>query len=297
MKKHLFALSLLSVAILASCSIAEGSSSSSLFSSSSSSTESSSSTAASSSSSSSSSLSSSSSSSSSSSIDSSLPFYTLRINPYYSSVDFDLTGEALRKSLESCLQAHKTRTCNYSENNTILQKTDKSTKTGETKLMSFYSKTLIGPSWDSGATWNKEHVWPDSRGVARNGPGADPHMIRAAAVKDNSSRGNMFFGDGTGSTYDPGSLGHPEFRGNAARIIFYTATMWGTKNGLTLSDNASDSASKKTMGRKSDLLKWNLEYGIDLLETQRNEYIYNSVNKVRNPFIDEPTLATAIWGN
>jgi hypothetical protein len=45
-------------------------------------------------------------------------------------------------------------------------------------------------------TWNREHVWPDSRGIGQPDSGADfsdMHHLRAANPSANSSRGNSYF--------------------------------------------------------------------------------------------------------
>ena len=35
-------------------------------------------------------------------------------------------------------------------------------------ISSFYSSTQVTGSWDSGATWNREHVWPHSKDADTN---------------------------------------------------------------------------------------------------------------------------------
>lgn len=215
---------------------------------------------------------------------------------YYSKVDFSQTGNTLRGNLATLLNNAANSVPNYSKLNTTLLKSDLNPKDPK-HLVGFYDRAPLNPVWDSGATWNKEHVWPNSRGVGKSGPGADPHMLRPTSVKVNSGRGNNFYGipskDGA-NTYDPGSEGYPEYRGMAARIIFYTATRYWKLNGLELSDNPSDSSSKKTMGKLSRLLEWNATYPVDPTETYRNEFLYKQYN-VRNPFIDYPSLASKIW--
>ncbi|MFA6620261.1 MAG: endonuclease [Bacilli bacterium] len=47
-------------------------------------------------------------------------------------------------------------------------------------------------------------------------------------------------------------------------------------------------------GKKSRLIEWNKAYPISETATHRNEVLYRLGN-VRNPFIDSPDLATAIW--
>ena len=51
------------------------------------------------------------------------------------------------------------------------------------------------------------------------------------------------------------------------------------------------------MGKLGDLLKWNLQYPVDVSEIIRNETLDISLDYNRNPFIDDPSLACRIWGD
>lgn len=213
---------------------------------------------------------------------------------YYAKVDLTQTGDTLRGALATFLNNAAYSQPGYSTLKTTLPKCDLD-PSGSGKMLSFYSRTPLAPVWDSNA-WNREHVWPNSRGVGESGPGSDPHMIRPTAISENSSRGNSFYGLSTdGQCFDPATYNHPEYRGIAARIIFYTATRYWKTNGLELSDNPGDSTSLNTMGKLSRLLEWNTTYPVDPTETYRNEVLAKLYN-VRNPFIDYPVLASHIWG-
>ena len=88
------------------------------------------------------------------------------------------------------------------------------------------------------------------------------------------------------------SLNWPEYyRGDAARIIFYCVV---ADPDLVLSDNTISSTPDNTMGKISDLLKWNLAYETNTIENQRNEAA-QSIQGNRNPFIDHPEYACRIW--
>jgi endonuclease I len=229
---------------------------------------------------------------------SSISSSSLEYNGYYKTIDWSADADALSASLHKLLAEKCSKVFNWGEIRYIFQYTDADTSGNTKKIIGFYNRDLIGPEWDKGATWNREHVWPDSRGVGTDQAGSDPQMIRPTSVSVNNDRHNYFYGEnGTAATltYDPGVYGCPEFRGMAARIIFYTAIRW-SNTGLKLSDNPNDDTSLKSMGKVSDLLKWNLEYPIDPLEIQRNNYLA-SINGVRNPFIDHREAATTIWGN
>ena len=176
---------------------------------------------------------------------------------------------------------------------------------GSGKIIGFYDNAKIGPSWDSGKTWNREHVWPNARGGSLVED--DAHMPRPASVKTNSDRGSKGFGK---DSYDPGTY-VPFYRGVASRIIFYSAI---ANLNLKIEDIVLDtdgSTPSNTMGTLSDMLEWNLQYlpqdttfgeEDDLArrtELNRNDVIQNDPDGQgnRNPFIDHPEYACKIWGN
>lgn len=220
------------------------------------------------------------------------------IASYYSSISDSASGDTLLNALHTLNSSKRKKTVGYNGMRTFSAKCDVNPESGN-KIVGFYDNQLIGPSWDSAATWNREHVWPNSRGGSK--VEADAHMIRPASTKTNGDRGNDFYGT---SVYDPGQF-VAEYRGIAARIIFYCAI---ADTSLTIVDKTNDNASNNTMGKLSDLLKWNLEYAPNAsssaslaykVEQNRNNVIQkdSSGQGNRNPFIDHPEYACKIWGN
>ncbi|MCR5491280.1 MAG: endonuclease [Bacilli bacterium] len=120
----------------------------------------------------------------------------------------------------------------------------------------------------------------------------DPIVIRPTLTKDNSSRGNNFYGSGT-MQWDPASCGYEAARGESARVILYAATRYADK-GLSLSNNPGDSTSKNTMGTLKTLLEWNNKYAPSAFEQKVNER-YQQLGFARNPFVDYPDFANYIW--
>ena len=106
--------------------------------------------------------------------------------------------------------AHTTKN-SYGESRDLFQFTDcQGNGTTTTKISAFYSAEAIGPAWDGGGTWNREHVWPNSKGGTadvnagtRNNE-ADIIMLRPETSSNNSSRGNKAFGISSGY-YNPQS--------------------------------------------------------------------------------------------
>ena len=228
---------------------------------------------------------------------------------YYSSIDSSLTGESLKSALHNLNQTKRKKTVGYDGLRSTYQIFDRDWMGQDNgKIVGFYDNALIGPSWDSGKTWNREHVWPNSRGGGSKGGSStsptvdqDAHMPRPTSTSVNSSRGNDSYAES--GAYDPGSEGIENYRGIAARIIFYCAI---ADTQLSLVDNVSKG--NTDMGKLSDLLKWNLQYlpstsadaALELrVEQNRNETIQNDSKGQgnRNPFIDHPEYACKIWGD
>lgn len=226
------------------------------------------------------------------------------IKQYYSSISDDLTGDALLNALHDLNVQKKTSNYTYQDLRFLFQYTDRDPKkeVPSGKILGFYDNAQISSTWDSGKTWNREHVWPQSRGG--NLVEGDLHMVRPTSVSANEGRGNKAYGIGSG-LYDPNEYNHPEYRGISARIVFYSAI---ADTSLKIIDSGNDSTYQ--MGVLSTMLKWNREYlpeGKDSskvayrVEWYRNDAIYQSklreLGHNRNPFIDHPEYACRIWGS
>ena len=219
---------------------------------------------------------------------------------YYSSIDSSLTGNSLRTALNTLNNSKRRRVVGYGGHRDTAKIFDRDWKGQDNgKIVGFYDNALIGPSWDGGKTWNREHVWPNSRGGGS--VESDAHMVRPTSTSVNSSRGNEPFAES--GAYDPGSEGVKNYRGISARIVFY-CLIADTNLGIV----DSTSISGNNMGKLSDLLKWNLQYlpstsedaPLELrVEQNRNKTIAEDAKGQgnRNPFIDHPEYACKIWGS
>lgn len=156
--------------------------------------------------------------------------------------------------------------------------------------------------------WNREHMYPQSRGGYQGGTSSEPdgidvwlptgpddiltghgdaHHIRAEDGPVNSSRNNKDYGEYLGPTGNVGS-----WHGDAARGVFYMAVRY---NGLEVVNGNPPNNTVGQLGDLALLLQWNHSDPSDDFEMNRNNYIYTwQVN--RNPFIDYPDLADYIWG-
>ena len=104
-------------------------------------------------------------------------------------------------------------------------------------------------------------------------------------------------------------------KGDIARAIFYVAARYnnyagetegidGNNPNLVLLNDLSENSRTGTsafddpygMGLLSDLLAWNKLDPVDEYEVHRNNLLYKNYTNNRNPFIDFPNWADAIWG-
>ena len=213
---------------------------------------------------------------------------------YYSGIDFS-NNSTLLSQLQSLNSRKRTRIVGYDSMPSKFYQTDYDPN-NTSKVIGFYTNSSATYS----GNMNREHVWPKSHGSAGTLED-DIHMTRPTYSADNSSRGNSFYVEGmahSANGWDPKTAGMlEESRGYAARIIFYCVV---ADSRLSLIDESYSSTSNANpdykMGKLSDLLRWNLKYAVDVTELNRNNGA-QSLQGNRNPFIDNPYLACAIWGN
>ncbi|MBI9008567.1 MAG: endonuclease [Tenericutes bacterium] len=153
-----------------------------------------------------------------------------------------------------------------------------------------YSRLSVSGVWDYGATWNREHVWPQSLlGTSAGGTNiaSDLHNLMAADPDFNSSRGNKYFDNATTTVaYEPPD----EVKGDVARILFYMIVMYDY---LNLVDELPV---VYEMALLATLLEWHEMDPVDDWEENRNDVIF-SYQDNRNPFIDYPHFVEMIFGD
>lgn len=148
-------------------------------------------------------------------------------------------------------------------------------------ISSFYSGKQLTGAWDGASTWNREHTWPNSKGLGGNDEN-DIMMLRPTWVQENSSRGNTAYGQSSGY-YDPGL----STRGDCARIVLYVYTRWGNTSYMW--------GKSGVMENMNVLLSWMAEDPVDTWEMGRNDAV-QSITGVRNVFVDYPELAWYLFG-
>ncbi|MGJ8685148.1 MAG: endonuclease [Nonlabens sp.] len=158
--------------------------------------------------------------------------------------------------------------------------------------------------------WNREHIYPRSRGgfseieydetidgmavwtetnadSLRHGQ-SDAHHLRAADGGTNSSRGNKDYPEYNGPSGSQGS-----WHGDVARAVFYMTLRY---NNIDVVNGNPGNSTVGQLGDLATLLQWHRNDPPDDFEMNRNNVIYTwQIN--RNPFIDRPDLVEYIWGN
>ena len=193
----------------------------------------------------------------------------------------------LYKKLQSLMQSNHTHETSYGETREQYKYTDCQNSGADSKaISSFYSGKEIGPAWDSGKTWNREHTWPNSKGLGGNDEN-DIMMLRPTWVSENSSRGNTAYGESAGY-FKPNlaSAGAYDVRGDVARIVLYTYVRWGNTSYMWGSSGVIES--------KEVLIKWMKEDPVDTWELGRNDAV-EAITGTRNVFVDYPELAFELF--
>tara|TARA_B110000967_G_scaffold47074_1_gene47563 strand:+ start:3719 stop:5932 length:2214 start_codon:yes stop_codon:yes gene_type:complete len=258
-----------------------------------------------------------------------------QVQPYYDNVDLTLSGLELKDALAIKIIASHSQVLEYTSSGPDTWDAARSTdenvlNTGEVVL--FYGwengsdqditndRTRDKNLQDGGGgvvfVWNREHVFPKSLAnpqLDTEDPGAstDAHHLRAADRSRNSARNNRKYGKGSGnsdfsSDTFPGLSGEntnawypgDEWKGDAARMIMYMYLHYGA---VCLPSAVGVGSKQFTQDEMIDLfLQWNVEDPVSAIEKARNTYHGNTANYAaqgnRNPFIDNPYLATRIWG-
>lgn len=231
-----------------------------------------------------------------------------------------LTGAALKATLNDIIQDHVEFPYTSSNTDTwdILKETDKDTLNPNNVILLYSGWSVdAAQEYNNGNGYNREHVWPQSRGPFNTamGVGTDVHALRPTDISVNSARNNRWFAecneeyvdaDGATGSYLSTSeyIWKPrdEVKGDVARMIFYMAVRYEGENGeldLELIDSipSDNNLPLPLMAKISDLLLWNAQDPVSEWERNRNDIIYYNYQENRNPFIDHPEWAEEIWGS
>lgn len=191
----------------------------------------------------------------------------------------------------------------YSENPTGIDPYTYSTSVSSDKCGSYSVE---------GDCYNREHIIPQSvfnenapmvsdahsitptDGKVNGLRSAFPHGIVAIASKttlNGSKLGSSGVSGYSGTVFEP----IDEFKGDIARMYFYFATRYqNTVSGYSYDMFNGSSNQVFTTAFLNMLLTWHAQDPVNAREIARNNAIYARQNN-RNPFIDHPEYAQAIW--
>lgn len=230
-----------------------------------------------------------------------------------------LRDDSLKSALHNLIDGHTTFPYSSSSTDTwdLLKETDRDPNNADNVILIYSGRSVdADQEYNNGAGWNREHVWPQSRGSfgTSQGPGTDAHHLRPCDISVNSVRGNRNFDDctscvdvidngtDTGSDYDNQVWTfepRDAVKGDVARMIFYMAVRYeggGGEPDLELTDALQPQGSTQPLHAKlSTLLEWHRNDTVDAFEENRNEVVFGYQGN-RNPFVDHPELAEHLWG-
>ncbi|KIC62956.1 endonuclease [Chryseobacterium taiwanense] len=190
----------------------------------------------------------------------------------------------------------------------------------------YTTANIIGSASAEGQGWNREHMMPQSTFYSNYPMYSDLFYVVPTDARINQLRSNYPYGivgstiyytftntskigncaipgmTYTGRVYEPIN----EFKGDVARSLLYFAVRYEGKLGTFNFNNNTNPASDTnpldgTEERAFDpayiamLLQWHQQDPVSQKEIDRNNAVY-TLQKNRNPFIDNPTWVNAIWG-
>lgn len=233
---------------------------------------------------------------------------------YYDDVDITLEGQALYNELQDKVSTSLNNAYTYGDFRDTTKITDANPEDSSEVLLIYgfddndgnctTDRTRDNDNFGGDSCeYNREHTFPRSlanppMGSANNsstGIVADPHNLRPSDVQRNGNRGSKKFGNGSGNSGDVGSGNwYPgdEWKGDAARIVMFMYLRYGEQ---CLPELVGVGAAQGSTDMLQVFLEWNAEDPVSDIEMQRNPQLETEYGS-RNPFIDNPALATRIWG-
>ena len=208
---------------------------------------------------------------------------------YYSTVTFVQDGDLLYDALSSFTTTMHVNRLEYYERHNYLYDADEDPSNPDNVILMYSGESRPedeyweGSTQDAWETFNTEHIYPQSK-LATEEAENDMHHMRTADIDVNESRSNYPYTSGSGAyKLVDGNKWYPgdDWRGDVARMVMYVNLRYGEPF--------------EDVGSLSLFLRWNIEDPVSAFEIQRNNVI-GAAQGNRNPFIDNPYLATLIWG-
>ncbi|WP_142784307.1 Ig-like domain-containing protein [Changchengzhania lutea] len=207
---------------------------------------------------------------------------------YYNGVIFSEDSNLMFDELEEHTKSNHTTILSYGQRHQYLYNADEDESNADNVILMYsgvsryWEEYMSGTNSYSPQTFNTEHIYPQSLLSAEDAV-TDLHHLRSCDADVNSERLNYGFIDGSGTYALQGEKWYPgdEWKGDVARMVMYLNIRYG------------ETFTK--VGTLELFLKWNTEDPVSAFEEQRNNVIYAAQGN-RNAFIDNPYLATLVWG-
>ena len=210
------------------------------------------------------------------------------VSGYYGTTEFFENSSVLLETLQSLTEDSHDNILEYIDRHDYLYDADADMTNADNVILIYSSESRFEEEYQGNGsfdpqTFNTEHVYPQSFLVTDSQSISDLHLLRACDASINSSRSNDPFVAGSGTYERIGNGWYPgdEWIGDVARIVMYVHMYYDEPF--------------EDVGDLELFLEWNAADPVSEFEKQRNDVIEGAQGN-RNPFIDNPYLATLIWG-
>lgn len=234
---------------------------------------------------------------------------------YFASA-YGLSGTTLKTQLEGIIDGHTT--LSYTPGIWSAHKDLYEDPNNSNHLILFYSqvsfaKSAQDPGSGSEQYWNREHLWPRSYGVGTSGSdNTDLFSLVPANKAVNNDRSNNYFDYADPNVFgyeDPAYHLAPECKENGslvwepgdaqkgwvARAMLYMTTRYSYLQLVDTPPDAAPNTSSSRMAQLSVMLEWNRKFLPAAKELDVNQRIFDNYQHNRNPYIDFPEFADAVF--
>ena len=237
-------------------------------------------------------------------------FALLTISPIYNASPIlaqTISTEQLRQEIHQRLVSGHSP-IGYSQTDEAMAEIDQDPNTPDNLILFYTGRSQDKDKWVSSNAqdgWNREHLWPQSRGTRAAPMKSDLHHLMPTDASVNQHRSNLNFDNGGSpegeapdtflddDSFEP----RDDIKGDVARALFYMDVRYEGTNGepdLNLVDELPVTGGT-SIGDLCTLLSWHQSDPVSNAEKTRNDRIQTRQGN-RNLFIDEPELANKIFG-
>lgn len=238
-------------------------------------------------------------------------------NEYYLPIVGVLNSkEDFKMELHKLIEQSHTKHLTYKECWTALETVDEDPNNSNNVLciysgLSMPKNNHVGSAGSYGQ-WNREHLFPQSRGFKNDSAVAhnDIFHLRVTEYTANLGRKDTDFGEGN-AYFEP----KDDVKGDIARALLYMAVRYNeddyssyTYNGKTYTDSddldlelvrrqsgtLQQSTGEYVFGNLEYLIKWNYIDPVSDIEKKRNDAVF-SIQGNRNPFIDYNEIVAFLY--